>query len=182
MTEPRYVRFGEPPAGCRSANFRTGERLAGVSAYPGEMHEERGFVIETRGLTAEGGIAGLIVAAACDLPAFFLDGEEVGRGPDGEPLVKVRRSWRVPKATDVTSLSTFAQPALALWSSGPRDGSGAKVQQWRLRDGSPYVPKAMSFGVQGSPHALLSRKKRGVDDRKKRAKAARKARKSNRGG
>ncbi len=180
MTEPQYVRFGDTPPKGRSVHFSTGEMHAGVSCYRGLFLQEALFRIDTGGLTMQG-LASLITLAACDWPAFFVEGEEVGTGPDGEPLVRVESARPVPRTTRITAISTFAQSALRLWSAGPRDGSGARFQQWRLRDGSPYVPREITFGVWPSPHAAHARRKtsgKALEKRKKRRKQARAQRKN----
>ncbi|MDP9486645.1 MAG: hypothetical protein M3Q49_12825 [Actinomycetota bacterium] len=78
---------------------------------------------------------------AMDRPAFFVAGEEVGVGSDGEPLLKVERSWLVPPDVDLTSYDGHTQPALKLWSRGPRDDSGRKRAKQRLTDPDlGYIP------------------------------------------
>lgn len=180
MSEPpRYVRFGKLPPKGRSGDYRTGERHVGVSCFPGRLEEPDLFEILTGELEISG-LTNLIALAAFDWPALFLEGEEVGTGPDGEPLLRVESARPVPPSTRITSISTFAQPALRLWSAGPRDGSGAKYQQWRLRDGSPYVPTGLTFGVWPSPHAAHARRKtsgKALEKRKKARKQARTQRK-----
>ncbi len=79
--------------------------------------------------------------AALDRPAFFVEGEEVGVGTDGEPLLAVERFWAVPPDVELTSYDGFTQPALRLWSRGPRDDSGRKRAKQRLTDPDlGYIP------------------------------------------
>ncbi len=123
---PRYVRFGNLPRSGRSMDLPAVKRLAGVCVYEGRLDKRRGFVIDTQDLNERTGIPGLAAVAATDRRAYFVEGEEVGRGPDGEPLLRVERIWDVPRQTDITCISADLQEALWLWSRGPRDGSGEK--------------------------------------------------------
>ena len=163
MTDPpRYVRFGHLPTGRgrrgRSRNLLADERLEGVSAYPGLLIEEDLFRITTSAGLNEQGVAALIAMGATDRPAFFLEGEEVGTGPDGEPLLKVESARPVPKTTNVTSIDTRAQPALRLWSAGPRDGSGEKLLRWRLsRPEAGYMPPGVGVPLPGGHRARPER-------------------------
>ncbi len=97
--------------------------------------------MNTSGLTDESGLAGLVLFCAMDRPAFFVEGEEVGVGADGEPLLRVERCWPVPPDVELTSYDGFTQPALRLWSRGPRDDSGRKRAKRRLTDPDlGYIP------------------------------------------
>lgn len=141
LEEPRYIRFGRPPIVGRSRNHVTNELHRGVSVYPGELIAPDLFRINTGGLSP-GGLRGLIARAAQDPPAFFVAGEEVGEGLDGEPLLRVEDVRCLPRSTSVTSVNTAAQSALKLWSGGPRDNSGARKVLRRLQGGaySPELP------------------------------------------
>ncbi len=111
-----------------------------MSAYVGVMREGGRFFVDTSGLT-ESGLAGLVLFCALDRPAYFLAGEEVGVGADGEPLLAVERCWAVPADVKLTAFDSFAQPALELWSRGPRDDSGRRHAKQRLTDPAlGYVP------------------------------------------
>lgn len=187
--EVRYLRFGNPPPKPRSVDHLTGERLAGVSVYEGWL-EDGGeeyvdeFTIDTSRLNLDHGISNLLLMAALDRPAFFIEGEEIGEGPDGEPLVAVDRYWPVPLDTDVSCTEEYAQPALELWSSGPRDETGVKLVQWRL--GNPeagYLPPGWPpLDLAGRRRAINTAqgKKSSGADKKKKDKAAKAARKKNR--
>lgn len=140
--EPRYIRFTRPPRGGRSKTHMTGALGGleqGVSVYPGELIAPDLFRINT-GCLFDFGLIGLIARAAQDAPAFFVAGEEVGEGIDGEPLLRVEDIRRVPRSTSVTSVDTAARPALKLWSAGPRDSSGARHVLRRLQGGA-YSPE-----------------------------------------
>ncbi len=140
-TEPRYVRFGYLPRNGRSRYSFQWRSEAGVSCYPGDMREGGRFFVDTSGLTDESGLAGLVLFCALDRPAFFVEGEEVGVGTDGEPLLRVERRWPVPADVDLTSYGGDTQPALELWSRGPRDDSGRKRAKQRLTDPDlGYIP------------------------------------------
>lgn len=177
---PRFVRFGDLPRKPRSTNLLAGERLMGVSVYEGALIEPGLFRIDTSRLNGEQGLPALLGLAAADRPAFFVEGEEVGRGPDGEPLVSVEHIRPVPKTTSITSVELYCQKALHLWSKGPRDGSGTKFLRWRLGDeDSPYRPDDVVFGggMMVNPHAEHARRKGKPGDkaRKRRQRQARKS-------
>ncbi len=139
--EPRYVRFGYPRRSGRSRYSLRWQSEAGVSCYPGVTREPGRFFVDTSGLIDESGLAGLVLFCALDRPAFFLDGEEVGVGTDGEPLLRVERCWPVPRDMKLTSYDGFTQAALRLWSLGPRDDSGRRHAKRRLTDPAlGYVP------------------------------------------
>ncbi len=139
--EPRYVRFGYPRRSGRSRYSLRWRSEAGVSCYPGAMREGGRFFVDTSGLTDESGLTGLVLFCALDRPAFFVEGEPVGVGTDGEPLLRVERCWPVPPDVELTSYDGFTQPALRLWSRGPRDDSGRKRAKLRLTDPDlGYVP------------------------------------------
>ncbi len=138
---PRFVRFGYPRRSGRSRYSFRWRSEAGVSCYPGLMREPGRFFVDTSGLIDESGLAGLVLFAALDRPAYFVEGEEVGVGADGEPLLRIERCWPVPPDVDLTSFDGFTQPALRLWSRGPRDDSGRKRAKQRLTDPDlGYVP------------------------------------------
>lgn len=157
--DTRYVRFGWPPKGGRSKNHIAATTERGTSAYEGELIEPELFRINTGGLTLSG-LQGLIARAAQDAPAFFVAGEEVGVGADGEPLLRVADVRRVPRSTSVTSVDSACRPALKLWSTGPRDFSGRHKAPRRVQSaeyspelrfsaavvGSFYEPAAHPFG------------------------------------
>ncbi len=172
--EPRYVRFGDLPR-KRSLNLLAGERLAGVSCYAGRFVEPDLFRMDTSDLTPQG-IAALIAFLAADRPAFFVEGEEIGTGPDGEPLLRIESARPVPMTTNVTSIEGAPQPALSLWSQGPRDGAASRALiMWRLCKESGYVPDSMDLGTQESPAAVAARRKKpGAKGRQKAQKKARK--------
>lgn len=179
--KPRYVRFGSLPAGRgrrgHSRNPLAGERLEGVSVYPGRL-EGGGALFRIDGSRLnDQGCGALVAMAAADRPAFFVEGEEVGSGPDGEPLLRTSRAWPVPETTRITSYALFSQPALALWSSGPRDGSGEKLLQWRLSyPEAGYMPPGTIRAAIENPHAHNARRKKKPAARKqlRRQKRARK--------
>lgn len=138
--EPRYVRFGKLPKGGRSRNQLTSAFHLGASVYGGTLIEPNLFRIHTSELSLIG-LQGLIARAAQDAPALFVAGDEVGVGPDGEPLLRIEHARRVPRTTSLTSVEASAQPALSLWSDGPRDFSGTKKAPRRLQgEHSEYSP------------------------------------------
>ncbi|MDP9481550.1 MAG: hypothetical protein M3R38_38790 [Actinomycetota bacterium] len=147
ISPPHYVRFGDLPASGRSWNAADKRREAGVSVYAGRLAEPDLFIIYTSDLSVEG--LGLLIAfAAVDRPALFVEGEEVGTGHDGEPLLKVARSWPVPRSYAIVPTDGIAQPALRLWSRGPRDNSGRKRLRQRLAPGGGYIPSSLTVDAR----------------------------------
>lgn len=181
MIAPRYVRFGNLPRSGHSMDLPAVKRLAGVCCYEGRMDERRGFIIDDTDLNEKMGLPGLAGMAATDRRAYFIEGEEVGRGPDGEPLLRVERVWPVPRKVNITCVDTRLQEALWLWSKGPRDGSGEKRLAERLGDeDSGYVPEGYAR-IPGVATAITRHGDRGggpVDKEKRRRQ--RKARKKQR--
>ncbi len=149
-----------------------------MSVYRGRFVEPDRYLIYTSDLSVEG--LGLLISfAAVDRPALFVEGEEVGTGHDGEPLLRVARSRPVPRSVDIVPTDGLAQPALALWSKGPRDGSGFKYRQWRLTDPDlGYLPSGMALVSEVNARGIRGHVNGTVAKRKK--KAERKARKKNR--
>lgn len=175
--EPRYVRFGPPPRTGRSRNHQTWKGEAGVSAYRGRMVSPECFRIDDSILLHEG-FGNLIAFAASDKPAYFIKGEEVGVGSDGEPLLRIEHFWPVPPTVSLTSYA--AQPALELWSRGPRDDSGrTRVQQRLTAADSEYFPGGVhfTFPPPGADWVMTPAKRssrRRDPERKKRQRQARK--------
>ncbi len=136
--DPRYVRFGRPR---KSGHSRDGIRFRkeqGVSVYAGWMQAEDTFVIDGSELNEELGIRGLIYLAAAERPAFFVAGEEVGHGGDGEPLLSVEDVWRVPLSVNITCTDTRTQTALSLWSKSTRNNAlrdDVRAINWRIARG-----------------------------------------------
>ncbi len=150
-----------------------------MSAYSGVMREGDRFFINAADLLHEG-FGNLIAFAASDRPAYFLEGEEVGIGADGEPLLRVERCRPVPPDVDLTSYDGLAQPALRLWSRGPRDDSGrTRVRRRLTAADTEYFPGGMHFAFPppGMDWAMLPAKRssrRPDPERKKRQRQARK--------
>jgi hypothetical protein len=178
-TEPRFVRFGPPPRTGRSRNRKNWKGEAGVSAYRGRMVSPECFRIDDSSLLHEG-FGNLIAFAASDKQGYFLEGEEVGVGSDGEPLLRIEHFWPVPADVSLTSYAASAQRALRLWSRGPRNGSGrTRVQQRLTAPDSEYFPGGMhfTFPLPGMDWAMTPAKRssqRRDPERKKRQKQARK--------
>lgn len=142
------------------------------------------FTIDTGGLNLDHGISNLLLMAALDRPAFFVEGDEIGGGSDGEPLLKVGRCWPVPPDTDVTCTEEYAQPALGLWSSGPRDGLGNKLLRHRLGNHEAgYLPPGwptLDLAGRRLSKQRAQGKEGATNDKKKKNKVAKAARKKNR--
>ncbi len=176
IQNPRYLRFDKARKGGRSMNFLTAAPEVGVSCYRGWMMDETLFMIDASELDPEQGIAGIITRAAADCPAFFLEGEEVGKGGDGEPLLKIENMCRVPQHVNLSATTTWAQEALKRWSAGPRTGINIRGElvRWRLVHGG-WSPEVV-FPEYLSPDNPSSRTTRRKQSRtgKKRERAARK--------
>ncbi len=149
-----------------------------MSVYAGRLAEPDLFIIYTSDLSVEG--LGLLIAfAAVDRPAIYVEGDEVGTGHDGEPLLKVARSWPVPRSCAIVPTDGIAQPALALWSKGPRDNSGRKLRQWRLSDPDlGYLPTTLGYVMEENEGSIRGHARNPTA--KKKRKNARASRKKNR--
>lgn len=97
---PTYVRFGRLPKSGRSKNHVTGEYLAGVSVYDAyRMPDGTAVVVVPEGPTWT------TLFFIKDRKAYEIDGERIGTGPDGEPLLRGAKIIRQIKVVDyVTSL------------------------------------------------------------------------------
>jgi len=81
--EPCFLRYGDLPAGGRSRNHADGSMEAGVSVYRGEiLPSGEARVLPTT--TAE--FCGL--QSIANRPLYLVEGEEIGVGSDGEPLLR----------------------------------------------------------------------------------------------
>jgi hypothetical protein len=79
-----YVRFGDLPEGGRSRNDETGQYEAGVSVYHAEWANSDHDVLCVL-LCNEGDVAQLHILE--DRSLYLVEGIEVGKGSDGEPLL-----------------------------------------------------------------------------------------------
>jgi len=82
-----YVRYGDLPKGGRSVNHADGTAESGVSVYNGLYLPTTGEAIAIPTTNAEA--CGMLTIS--DRPLYIVDGEEVGRGSDGEPVVRNAR-------------------------------------------------------------------------------------------
>ncbi len=176
--EPRYVRFGYLPRTGRSRHRGVWKTEKGVSCYPGRLVGPGCFRIDFSEISNED-LGTLFLWCAADRPAFFLAGEEVGVGSDGEPLLKVERSWPVPPDVDLTSYDGYTQPALKLWSKGPRDDSGRRRLRERLAPGGGYIPSSLTVDARaferlGGVQPTKKPKGTRADHKRKQQKQARK--------
>jgi len=92
LGEIRYIRFGKPPESGKSYNPRDNVTEEGVSVYK-VRRAEKGWEIVGDSRTL--GTA----ASVADRDIFFVKGEELGTGSDGEPILKVS-SFRKAKADE----------------------------------------------------------------------------------
>jgi hypothetical protein len=85
MTQTMYVRFGEAPASGQSANAETDELEAGVSCYRAEwQNSDRDVICLYVPNDESAGTAGCLEGRR---PLYLVEGELVGTGGDGEPLL-----------------------------------------------------------------------------------------------
>lgn len=88
-----YIRFGKPPRSGRSGIYKRGRRIGteeGLSVYDAVYNSEGWHVILPTPLTET------IIGSLCSLydrvksnkcKVFLIEGIEVGKGTDGEPLI-----------------------------------------------------------------------------------------------
>ena len=79
-----YVRFGEIPANWKSKNYLTGEYEKGISVYEA-LERDNNISIILPSLT---GSACVTLSGVLDRPMYEVTGEYVGKGSDGELLLK----------------------------------------------------------------------------------------------
>jgi hypothetical protein len=83
-----YLRFGAWPKEERSANYVNDENEWGVSVYPARYNAEQGCweydTADSAYHIAYGGMAQILWRR----PVYLVTGDEVGRGQDGEPLLR----------------------------------------------------------------------------------------------
>lgn len=79
-----YIRYNELPEKGKSVNHATGIEEAGVSCYTAQWDLATGSYKRT-GTGLDGAAIFYLITGA---PVYLIDGEEVGIGSDGEPLLK----------------------------------------------------------------------------------------------
>lgn len=79
-----YIRFGDLPIGGRSTNYLTGEKEIGISVYEGIEREDGEYSIVFPNLTESCCVS---LSGCLQRKAYLVEGEVVGRGSDGEPLL-----------------------------------------------------------------------------------------------
>lgn len=79
-----YIRFNDLPKGSKSKNFATGKLENGVSVY-GARYDLISGEYKISGSGLEGAMIAYTIKGA---PIYFVTGEEVGKGSDGEPLLE----------------------------------------------------------------------------------------------
>ncbi len=83
-----FIRYGDVPTTGNSMNHRTGDVLAGLSVYRCARivgDNERGEYLP---ILPNNDAIGSFAGGLKDRPRFLVPGEEVGTGPDGEPLIR----------------------------------------------------------------------------------------------
>jgi hypothetical protein len=85
MTQTFYIRFNDLPKNRRSKNHATGQFEKGVSCYRATFDVNT----ETFKFVEDGTDAGAAIAYVFEqAPVYLLTGEQVGKGSDGEPVLK----------------------------------------------------------------------------------------------
>lgn len=79
-----YIRFNDLPQSGYSTNYATGEKEAGISCYEARWDLVSG-AYKRNGDGLDGAANYYIMAKS---PVYLVTGEEIGRGSDGEPLLK----------------------------------------------------------------------------------------------
>jgi len=102
-----YLRWGNLPRGGRSKNHATGELEAGVSVYGARYNPVTDLIEYAEdGTGCHAALTYLLSGAPC----YLVTGTEVGRGSDGEPVLR-----------DVRILATL-KPCEAGFELGRREG------------------------------------------------------------
>jgi hypothetical protein len=86
-----YIRFGSLPGGGKSRNHLTGEFEDGVSCYEAIFRPDGSFEL----LAGPDSLRSLASGGLLTRPAYRLWGEVVGKGSDGEPVLRVKRIERI---------------------------------------------------------------------------------------
>jgi N12 class adenine-specific DNA methylase/broad specificity phosphatase PhoE len=94
----KYVRFGAPPESGKSRNFRENTDESGVSTHKLVFHDGK-WLLSDEGI----GFTTLFD----DRPQFEVTGKVVGKGADGEPLIKAEKS--APFAGDIRELGSVSR-------------------------------------------------------------------------
>jgi len=81
-TTSKWVRIGAVPTG-NSRNHRDGASEIGVSVYPA-IWDETGLTIDLSDCTD---LVSAVMIIWADKPMYAVDGVEVGKGSDGEPVL-----------------------------------------------------------------------------------------------
>lgn len=98
------MRFGEPPVDGYSANDETGSPEAGVSVYRANLNPERDILDL---IVPNDESAATAMTLADSRLAYLVEGEQVGTGGDGEPVVRVAR-YELLDAVEVVNYSVSA--------------------------------------------------------------------------
>lgn len=173
MTEEQlYIRLGRLPWGGRSWNARRGDREAGVSCFRAERLGKGHCLVETpdRALAFI-----LVLYVKQNRPVFELEGEEIGRGGSGEPLLANVKARRIPAPIRLEAAEPGPHLRYAM-------DHFAEIHEWlyggphtRHHSGPQQVTMLGNRAVSAAPN-----KKKPGSKRKKQAKARKsKTRKKN---
>lgn len=77
-----FVRFGDPPEGGLSTDHRDGSLEDGLSVYRGWETPDGDYVVDQRAVDP------MFLLYNRNRPAFEAEGEYVGQGGDGEPVIE----------------------------------------------------------------------------------------------
>lgn len=79
-----FIRFGDIPDNEMSKNFLTNENELGVSVYDCVIHNDKiGLVFPNLTYSSCVTLSGVL-----DRPCYLVEGDKIGIGSDGEPLIK----------------------------------------------------------------------------------------------
>jgi hypothetical protein len=84
--ETVYMRFGKSPKEGYSFNYMDNEKEKGVSVYEAKIADDGSFRIVNANHLMEA-----TYLQVQERPIYVLSGKEIGRGADGEPVIKVEK-------------------------------------------------------------------------------------------
>ena len=95
--EKVYIRFGKPPSSGYSINYTTNQPEPGVSCYPG-FKKGRKITLDLSGVDK---VSALFLT---DRTPYFVQGEVMGVGSDGEPCLNVDKIRKIPSNYEIEIL------------------------------------------------------------------------------
>jgi 2'-5' RNA ligase len=149
-----YLRFGKPPASGKSRNHRDDIEEAGISAYEAIDHGDNAFEVHPSAPFAIG-----LASGTTQRDIYWLDGEEIGRGSDGEPLIKPAGAAKKLKSYSLHS-------PFSGWTHSPdRLEQGAKAAVEFLNDGRAKIRLYEKADVSSFAHEAAHIMRRDLERR-----------------